>query len=129
MYFYLLHEDRLKTPLDAAYRHILLKYSSFKEFVLNMDRDGLLNIIVHFKPMWPWVVNENDAIIPKIFKIEEPEKIDAFLSENGISGWIGSPRHNTSTHEPYATYLDSEIITEINRIYGKDFELFNYQKL
>lgn len=129
MYFYLIHEDRAVVPLDAAYRYILLRYASFKEFVMNMEKDGLLDIIVHLKPMWLWVVNEKGAVIPKIFKIEEPDMIDAFLSENGLSGWTDSTRLNTSEHDPHETYLDEDIIAEINRIYAKDFELFNYEML
>lgn len=129
MYFYLIHEDRLKVPLDAAYRYILLKYASFKEFVLNMEKDGLLDIIIHLRPMWLWVVNENGVVVPKIFKMEEPEKIEDFLSQNGISGWMDAPRLNTSEHKPYGTYLDEDIIQEINRIFHKDFELFDYDML
>lgn len=129
MYFYLIHEDRMGTPLDAAYRHIILRYASFREFVLSIDKDNLLDFIVHLKPMWLWVLNENGVIIPKIFKVEEPEKIDAFLAENGISNWINSPRLRKSEHEPYETYLDAEVIAEINRLYAKDFELFNYEML
>ena len=93
-----------------------------------MDKDGL-DFIIHLKPMWTWVVNENGFVIPKVFKIEEPEKIDAFLSENGLTGWIDFPHMNMSEHEPFETYLDEEIIKEINRLYKKDFELFNYEML
>ena len=113
----------------VAYKHILLKYSSFKDFVLNMEKDGLLEFIIHLKPMWTWVVNEDGIVIPKIFKLEEPEKINVFLVENGLSGWLEASRLNTSEHEPYETYLDVEVIAEINRIYKKDFELFNYTML
>jgi hypothetical protein len=129
MYFYLIHEDRLSVPLDAAYRHILLRYASFKEFVLNMEKDGLLDVIVHLKPMWLWVTNENGAIVPKIFKIEETDKIDAFLVENGLTGGADSPKLNVSEHNFYETYLDGDIIAEINKLYAKDFELFNYEML
>ncbi len=129
MYFYLIHEDRANVPLDSTYRHILLKYASFKEFVLSMEKDSLLDTIVHLKPMWLWATNESGAIIAKIFKVEDPEKIENFLSENGISGWMDSPKSNTSEHNPYQTYLDEEIIAEINKLYAKDFELFNYTKL
>lgn len=128
MYFYLIHEDRINTPLDAAYRYIVINYSSFKDFVLNMDKDGLLDFMIHLKPQWTWVVDENGNVIPKVFKVEEAEKIDAFLAENGISGWQDFPKENTSEHEPYETYLDREVIAEINRLYAKDFELFNYEK-
>ena len=125
-YFYLKSNKDNETQVAISY--IISRYGSFKDFVLNMDKDGLLEFIIHLRPMWTWVVNENGVVIPKVFKIEEPENIDAFLAENGISGWIGSPITNTSEHEPYESYLDSEIIDEINRVYEKDFELFNYAK-
>lgn len=126
-YFY------LKTNKDndtmIAYRYIVSRYKSFKDFVLNMDKDGLLDFMIHLKPQWTWVVDENGNVIPKAFKVEEPEKIDAFLADNGVTGWQDFPKENTSEHEPYETYLDREAIAEINRLYAKDFELFNYDKL
>jgi len=126
-YFYLCSNGENETML--AFRHIISKYSSFKYFILNMERDGLMEFILHLRPMWTWVVNEDGVVITKIFKIEEPEKINAFLLENGADGWLESPHANTSEHEPYESYLDEEIIAEINRIYAKDFELFNYTML
>ena len=126
-YFYL--KSNKANEMQVAYNHIVSRYDSFKDFILNMDKDGLLEFITHIKPQWTWVINENGAIVPKVFKIEEPEKIDAFLAENGISGWQEQPKENTSEHEPYETYLDEEVIAEINRVYAKDFKLFNYHKL
>lgn len=126
-YFYLKSNTANETMV--AYKHIISKYPSFKDFVLNMEKDGLLEFIIHLKPMWTWVVNEEGIVVPKIFKLEEPEQINEFLINNGLDGWLESPKTNSSQHEPYENYLDLEIIQEINRIYQKDFELFNYKML
>lgn len=126
-YFYL--KSNKDNETQVAYSHIVSRYKSFRDFVLKMDRDGLLDFMLHLKPQWTWVVDENGTVIPKVFKIEEPELIDAFLAENGASGWLEFPKENTSEHEPYETYLDEDVIAEINRLYARDFELFNYDKL
>ena len=128
-YFYLTHENRLNNYTDAAYRYILLKYVDFKDFIMHIESDGLNKIILHIYPMSHWICDEEGKIIvDDIFKIEEIEKINAFLTENGISEWMDSPKKNTSEHEPYESYLDPEIIAEIERLYELDFKLFNYEK-
>ena len=38
-------------------------------------------------------------------------------------------RLNSSQHNSYQRYLDEDIIAEINKLYAKNFELFNYTKL
>lgn len=127
-YFYLMG-DR-ENFLDKAYHHIVKRYPSFKEFVLSIEPDGLMEVILHLQPMWQWLVNHNgDVIVPVILKIEEPEKIDEYLLKFGLPGWTEAQRENTSDHGDYTSYLDPDIIAVVNRIYEKDFSFFNYETL
>lgn len=122
-YFYLIDESRDKEP-DISYRELLLKYNDFKAFVMNIEKDRLNKAIIHLKPMSYYIDD-----IDKIFKIEEPNKINNYLLSLGISKKINDVRVNRSSHKHYLEYLDADIIKEVNRIYKEDFERFNYKML
>jgi len=127
-YFYLM-DDHAKDEPDISYKKILSKYTNFKDFVMNIEKDKLNKFIIHVRPMTYYICDdENNILIDEIFKIEEIEKIDKYLEEFGIAKLSGIFR-NTSKHNEYSEYLDEEVIGEINRLYKKDFELFNYEML
>jgi len=128
-YFYLIDDSRTE-PVDIAYRYIIRKYLNFREFILNIGKDNLIDVILHLKPMHYWVCDGNGTLmIDNIFKIEETERINEYLCSLGIAGWDMVTLANTSVHQIYTEYLDQDIIKEINRIYEKDFLLFNYTML
>lgn len=128
-YFYLINGGG-KNELDLSYQQFLIPYKNFTEFVLSIEKDDLINKILHIKPMHYFLCNDEHKIaVEKIFKIEDINAIDLFLSEIGIEKKLSESIINTSEHEPYLQYMNPEVIAEINKIYSLDFELFNYEEL
>lgn len=125
-YFYLVKGGGNVEP-DTTYYQMLQKYTDFSDFVFNIEKDGLLNEILHIKPMSYYICDDNGNVLVKnIFKIEEPEKIDDFLNGIGI-GKLSEVRVNIAERNDYLEYLTKENAQEINRLYKKDFELFGYE--
>lgn len=128
-YFYLMNSEELASELPA-YKELINAYKDFKDFILNIEKDNLIEKIIHLKPMYYWICDDNRKIIvEKIFKIEDINAIDAFIDELGIEKKLSDMKTNTSEHKHYLEYMDDEVIFEINKLYSLDFELFNYQKL
>jgi hypothetical protein len=98
----------------------------FKEFVMKIESEKLIENTLHIKPMHYWIGDANEI---KIFKIDDINNIAIeFFKNLGIEK-INEIKINTSKHGNYKEYLDAEIISEINKIYELDFKLFNYEKL
>jgi chondroitin 4-sulfotransferase 11 len=128
-YFYLISGGR-QYPSDLIDQEILQAYSGFKDFVLHIGSDDLMNKIIHIKPMHYWLCDDqNNIIVNKIFKIENIADIDKFLSELGIEEKLSDTFTNKTYHDHYTEYLDAEVIAELNNLYALDFELFGYKKL
>jgi hypothetical protein len=128
-YFYLINGGG-QNELDISYQELLSPYTDFKNFVLNIDKDGLIEKIIHLKPMAYWLCDEaGNLIVSKIFKIENIKDIDIFLAELGIEEKLSNTFINMTYHDHYTEYLDAEVIAEINNLYALDFELFGYKKL
>lgn len=125
-YFYLVKGGGGVEP-DTTYYNMLQKYRDFNDFVFNIEKDNLLDIILHIKPMSYYICDDNmNVLVKNIFKIEEPEKIDDFLNSIGI-GKLSEVRVNIAERNDYTEYLTKENTQEINRLYKKDFELFGYE--
>jgi len=128
-YFYLINGGG-QNELDISYQELLSPYTDFKNFVLNIDKDGLIGKIIHIKPMSYWLCNESgDLVVNRIFKIENIGEIDSFLSELGIEEKLSNTFINVTHYGHFTDHLDAEVIAEINRIYALDFDLFGYKKL
>lgn len=128
-YFYL-SSGEAKTELNLVYREILKEYKDFKDFVLHIAKDNLVEKILHLKPLTYWLCDENNkVIVDKIFKIEETDSINSFIEGLGMTQKLNNYRLNISDHKNYMEYMDAEVIAEINKLYFWDFELFNYEKL
>lgn len=128
-YFYLINSEALASELPI-YKELINAYKDFKDFILNIEKDNLMEKIIHLKPMYYWICDDNHKIlVEKIFKIEDINAIDTFIDELGIEKKLSDMKTNTSEHKHYLEYMDSEVIYEINKLYSLDFELFNYEKL
>jgi len=128
-FFYLISPKR-KNPLDLYYQEILKQYPDFKTFVLNIAPDNLIERILHLRPMHYWICDdEGKIVIDKIFKIEDINAIDNFLEELGLDGKLSDISLNLTEYGDYRSYLEIEIVSEINKLYALDFELFGYKKL
>jgi hypothetical protein len=128
-YFYLINGGG-QNELDISYQELLKPYKDFKDFVLHIASDDLMNKILHIKPMSYWLCDEaGNLIVNRIFKIENIGAIDSFLSELGIEEKLSNTFINVTHHDHYTDYLDIEVIAEINNLYALDFELFGYKKL
>jgi len=128
-YFYLLHQETENEP-DKSYRELLMKYVSFKHFVMSIRDDRLDKAIIHLKPMSYFICDENGEIaIDSIFKIEEIDKIGTYLQGIGIDKTLSDVWLNTSEHKHWQEYMNIKMIVEINEIYRMDFELFDYRMI
>lgn len=128
-YFYLIEGGGNVEP-DLSYQILLSKYKDFGDFVMNIEKDDLLNKIIHIKPMY-WFVTDDSGkvVVQNIFKIENVEEIDNFLARIGIGEKLSQWHINIANRDHYMEYLNDEIIGEINKLYEWDFELFGYDKL
>lgn len=128
-YFYL-KDGGGETELDLSYKDIIDVYANFREFVLSISKDSLHERIVHLRPMSYFLCDDNENIVvDRVFKVEDVDAIDSFLSEIGVSARLGETRVNESRHGSSVNYLDTEIVAEINRVYESDFIAFEYKKL
>ena len=128
-YFYLIKGGG-QNQMDLSFCEILKKYVDFRDFVLNIADDKLIDQILHSKPMYYFLCNDdNEIVVDVIFKIEDVGAIDDFLAGLGIEKKLSETTRNTSVHNHYSAYLDSEVVAEINQIYDLDFKLFNYEKI
>lgn len=128
-YFYLINGGG-QNELDISYQELLKPYTDFKNFVLNIAKDNLIEKIIHLRPMSYWLCNEEGrVIVNRIFKIENIADIDKFLIELGIEDKLSNIFINVTYHDHYTEYLDAEVIAEINNLYAMDFELFGYKRL
>jgi len=128
-YFYLINGGG-QNELDISYQELLKPYTDFKNFVLSIAKDGLIEKIIHLRPMHHWLCDDNNnVVIDKIFKIENIADIDKFLAEMGIEDKLSNTFINVTYHDHYTEYFDTEVIAEINNLYALDFELFEYKKL
>lgn len=126
-YFYLIKGGGNVEP-DLSYCAMLQKYADFKDFVLNIEKDNLLNIILHIKPMSYYICDDTGKVlVQNIFQIEQPESIDQFLNSIGVEGKLSEVRVNIADRKHYSEYMTSEIAAEINKLYKLDFELFGYE--
>jgi hypothetical protein len=101
----------------------------------NSTKDDVYNIIKHdylYKTrdnhtleQYKFITNENSELIPniKIFKTENFNEINKELNEY-LDVDINIEKKNVN--KDYTKYLNNESIYLINKIYKKDFELFNY---
>lgn len=129
-YFYLIDEKRIANEQDKLSRELLLRYKSFKDFVMHIQPDSLVQKIIHLYPMWFFVCDKHmNIVVDDILKFEDREGIENFLSINGATLQYSDVKENASVHNPYEYYLDTEVIREINEIYYYDFLLFDYERL
>jgi len=125
-YYYLIRGGG-QNQMDLSFCEILRKYTDFRDFVLNIHTDKLIDRILHIKPMYYFLCDdENNVIVNDIFKIEDVGAIDDFLAKLGIDKKLSKTINNTSQHLHYSLHLDGDIVREINRVYDIDFALFNY---
>ena len=127
-YFYLI-EGGGNTEQDLSYQVILSKYKDFSDFVMNIEKDGLLDKIIHLKPMHWFVTDDSGKVVVKnIFKIENVEEIDSFLLSIGVDKKLSETHVNIANRDHYMVYINNEVNNEINKLYERDFELFDYEK-
>ena len=81
----------------------------------------------HNLPQYKYVTNKRDRLIPsiKIFKTENLNKQNNNLNKQlGVN--INIKRKGVN--KDYSKYLNADSIKLINKVYAKDFILFNYKK-
>lgn len=125
-YYYLITDHLLATSLPH-FRELALQYNDVNDFIMSIEKDDLTNKILHLKPQHYWIYDYSGILANRVFKIEELESIEAFIQELGIDTVLG--KENTSEHPDFKDILTAETISEVNRIYAKDFELFNYEMI
>lgn len=127
-YVYLRRDGGGQNEMDLGYQKILLGYKDFKKFVFSLSSDSLTDKIIHLAPMFTFVCEGLDIKCNYLFKIEKIGEIDLFLATLGMPP-LSSKVINTTHRNHYTHFLDREVMNEINKVYAKDFELFNYNMI
>jgi hypothetical protein len=105
---------------------ILPQHLSFSDFVDRISRipDSLKD--PHFKPQSCFLGYYREQKIPvKVFKIEESEKLEEFLQQNGLQ-----LQHLNKSPEKYdyRNYFDDKTLMLACELYRVDIEQFNYTR-
>ena len=92
-----------------------------------MVRQGYDN---HNLPQYTFVINKKGEI-PKNMKIVKNENLNKDMANIGYEGLetIKKKKVGKSHKTNYYNYLNKDSINLINKVYNKDFELFNYNKI
>ncbi len=131
--------------LDSAYRFVLNgsnmggvknkkdylednRFKSFDTFVQEwLVNQDLNNCDILFRFQASFVCDSVDTIlVDKIFKIENPRQIEEYLSKNLNRVIKLNKLNSTSNFEDSKVECSKETLEVINRLYAKDFELFDY---
>lgn len=126
-YFFLM-KGGLQNKSDLISQDILRKYSCFEDFVMSIEKDGLIEQIRHIRPCH-YYTNDLDGkmIIDHVFKLECNPSINSFFRSIGINDDLGM--YNVEQRPEGSDKMDSMVIAEINRLYALDFDTFRYEKL
>lgn len=117
-----------QNELDLSYKNTLSMYPDFKSFVFSLRSDNLTERILHLKPMEYFVCDNGVVTCDRIFRIEDVGEIDAFLSTLNMPP-LSEKFVNMTDVKHYTEYLSGALLYEINTLYAKDFELFNYKMI
>jgi len=127
-YVYLRRDGGGQNELDLGYQDILIRYKDFKDFVFSLKSDKLTDKIVHLAPMHTFVCDTGRIGCDYLFKVEKMGEIDQFLATFGMPP-LSSKVINTTHRNHYTHFLDRAVMGEINKVYAKDFELFDYKMI
>jgi hypothetical protein len=73
-----------------------------------------------------YVCDDSGRLQAKFFKLEDISKIDEFIASCGYQNKLSETFVNVTDRDHFIKYLNDKNISEINRLYKKDFELFGY---
>ena len=121
-YFYFKNYGR-RLGYDIETGKLIDKFSSFKEFVHNLD--SIYNSIrsPHFKIQFNWI----DKKLNFIGRFENlQEDFDTVCDKIGIPKQ-NLPHTNKSKHKHYTEYYDDETRKIVAEKYAKDIEYFGYE--
>ncbi|MCK6618272.1 MAG: sulfotransferase family protein [Cyclobacteriaceae bacterium] len=118
-----------RTDSDFIYNDylfgILPKSLSFDEFVYRINKipDRLKD--QHLRPQSCFVTPYLKRKIPlKVFKLEEPQPLQEFLSAYGLE----LPRLNRTPPYDYHIYYSGRALEIARNMYASDFSVFNYEQ-
>jgi chondroitin 4-sulfotransferase 11 len=117
-----------KETIDRVWRDLYVrKYRNFNDFVLRGLNKAVCANAEHFIPQYKFVTDELDNVICDfIGKFEEMNQVVLQLQKQGII--INLPKLNSSTVKAVniSDIYSPKMLSVVNELYEKDFELFNY---
>jgi hypothetical protein len=111
------------------------KYGNVNEFIKNKLNESFiygLEIIkddarVHYRPQYTFVYDGSDEkYVNFIIKYEQ---MNEDIKELNSRFNLNIPEFGVNTDRDYIKFLNNESIEKINKLYKKDFKLFNYKML
>jgi len=122
----------VRNPYDRIISDLFFKKIIKKDYTSEQVYDKIVNDYLnrydldnHNVSQYKFITDENLKLIPniKIFKCENLNEINDDL--NKFIGFDINIKKN-NVNKDYSMYLNKDSIDLINKIYKKDFELFNY---
>lgn len=120
-YFYL-KEGGMGRFDQRAKKKYIDRFSSFSEFVKNVDYEDLTTNQIHFRQQSYYL----DNTIDYIGKYEDIQAGIDFVCDSLSIHRVVLPHKNKSSHANYRKYYDNETREIVERIYNDDITLFGY---
>lgn len=99
------------------------RYMSYLNFAHNKEWFNGNNF--HFmRPQYEYLYSKDGCLVNDILKFEDREEINNYFNKYDIKIY----KHNISENKKYE-YLNEDQIAFCNKMYDKDFKLFNYERI
>lgn len=101
-----------------------LSFSGFVDRIMNIP-DRLKD--QHLRPQHAFLkYYEKENLSIQVFNLEEPEKLNEFLSQHGLQLLH---LNKSSEHYNYRSYYNVETLAKVSELYSIDIERFGYQQV
>tara|TARA_Y100000991_G_C21961167_1_gene344568 strand:+ start:196 stop:903 length:708 start_codon:yes stop_codon:yes gene_type:complete len=126
-YLYL-KKGGMKNDLDLNYQKKLLKYNTFKDFLIDLNiLTNKEKKIIHLVPQYKFIEDDSGILVDKILYLENIDNdIKKLCKELNIKCPPKFLKKNTNKHKDYKTYYDKETQDLVYNFYKRDFELLGY---
>jgi hypothetical protein len=115
------------SPASLRLRHAVLECGSFKEFV-RWIAGGAAKDYPLFRPMWDYLSLNGEQRVHNILRFErlQDEWMHYARKNLGMLNPPRLPRKNTSEHDDYRSYYDTETVELLRELWPEDWERLGY---
>ncbi|MFA6618913.1 MAG: sulfotransferase family 2 domain-containing protein [Candidatus Neomarinimicrobiota bacterium] len=126
-FFYLEKGGRNLCDILDQKRYLSKFNGDFESFVKEGIIEGKVMKQLHLIPQYKWICDDDDTILADYIGYFESLNDDLKKISKELSIPFKALEHkNNSSHKPYYTLYDQEMIDIVAKAYEKDIKLFNY---